>query len=223
MAYGFQVINSENKVVLDAASILPASEGSDIFSTDAQGVFSTSKKRGIYLVPLTNDQMMTPQRSAPGLNTFRLRSGAGSPPPALANTDITTKRIVSFNEVSPPSGYGMAVFTSEGEAVFHTNAPLLSVLSVQRHILSASQNELNVDIPSAATHFIIQSGWRQFFPIPQTQNTLVISVGIKRLTAATAVLMPDQWGSLEISTSNTSAVQDCPVTFLAARIIEPIG
>jgi len=219
MSYGFEVRNASNQVVLDANSINFVSESTQNFTTDSNGIYSTNIKLGAFLVPLGNNQMLTPRQSVQGLRTFRVRSGSGTPPPVLANTTIPTRRIVAFNEISPPTGYGMSVKNSAGELVFHTNAPLLSVLSVQRFVLLANQTSLQVSIPSNATHFIIQSGWRQFFPTAQGQNTLVITVGFQRLTSTTARIIPDEWGLIPVPSSDPSATQDCPLTMVAARII----
>jgi hypothetical protein len=219
MSYGFEVRNENNQVVLDANSINFVSESNQNFTTNSNGIYSPNIKLGVYLVPLANNQMLTPRQTVQGLRTFRVRSGSGTPPPVLANTTITTRRIVAFNEISPPTNYGMAVANSSGELVFHTDAPLLSVLSVQRFLLLANQTSLQVSIPANATHFIVQSGWRQFVPTSGGTNTIVITVGFQKLTSTTARIIPDEWGVIPVPLSQPTATQDCPLTMVAARIL----
>jgi hypothetical protein len=219
MSYGFEVRNSQGQVVLDSESINIVSDSNQNFTTNSVGLFSHPVNLSSFLVPLENNQMLTAcQPAGNGLRTFRLRSGTGdSLPPVLADTTIPTRKVIAFNEASPPTGFGMVIKNSEGETVFHTNQSLLSVLSVQRLTLPASQTSLSVAIPSQATHFLVNANFRQFIPTVPPQNTLVITVGFQRLTSTTGRIISDRWGVLPLGIE--SGPVDCTATIVAARIV----
>jgi hypothetical protein len=218
MSYGFEVRNSQGQVVLDSESITIVSDSNQNFTTNSRGEFSVNVKSGLFFVPVANNIMLTAcQPLSTGFNTFRLRSGDGNSfPPFLANTSVTTRKVIAFNEAEVPTGFGMIVKNSQGETVFSTNQPMLSILSVQRVTLPAAENSLTVNIPSSATHFVISSNFRQFQPF--TSNaTLVTTIGFHRLTSTTGRVIPDQWGVLPFG--GESGTVDCTATIVAARIV----
>jgi hypothetical protein len=217
MSYGFQVRNANSEVVLDAESIVPAMRESTNFTTDSGGFINFDSKSGLYFIPLPNERMITNCLPAPGTNRVRVRSGTGTLPPLLTNTVISTRRITSFNETPIVPGYGMAVFNSDGEATFHTSAPLLSVRSVKREVLAANQTSKDVTIPASATHFFVRAGWRQLQA--GANSTIIVTLGLQRINSTTVRILPDQFGQFALPRPNDGPIFDAPITIVSVAIV----
>jgi hypothetical protein len=217
MPYGFEVRDSNNQVVLDANSIVPAMREPINFTTDSGGFINFESKTGLYFIPLPNQRMITNCLPNPGQNRVRIRSGTGSLPPVLANTVINTRRVTSFNETAITPGYGMAVFNADGEATFHTGSPLLSVKSVKREILFSNQTSKDVTIPSSSTHFFVRAGWRQL--LAGANSTIIVTLGLQRINATTVRIIPDQFGQFPLPRPSDGPIENAPITIVAVSIV----
>lgn len=185
MSYGFRILDSSGNVKVDdtiptyykgASSSISLQSGGVTFLNPDSRAFEFPVGSSIYqgYFPTTNTQTT---------QVYLYARGSGGSVPSSINSFL----IRDFSQAPAPTGYGIAVYNSQGDVTFSSGQQTAIVSAAGRMTFANTSSVINQTIPAATTHIVPDNAWGGWLQVSSTPFIVLIGGYVFERTSTTNI------------------------------------